>query len=106
MITEFKIFEADEILPAVGDWIIDVSDEYGKIIDILYQVDREWVSANDVKSDYIIKISNKLYIIKYDTNFNNKEKRNKIYHKWRSEIKFFGTKEELHMKIETDKYNL
>jgi len=102
MKTFLQYTKEDETQPQISDWVIDVSDEYGEIINILCLVDHEWLSVNDIKSDYTIKVSKKLYTIKYDTNFNKKDQ----YNAWLSEIKFIGTKKEVEIKIETDKYNL
>jgi len=84
------LFETYNKKPKIGNWIIDKYGNYGEIVDILDWYKNDWVSVKDKDGDgfnfwYDIDLK---YKVQYD------------------EIEEFGTKEEMLIKIQTNKYNI
>ena len=62
----------------------------------------DWVSIKDNPNPKKIGHKNKLYDIKYYTKYNKKSS----YKAWRKEIKVFGTKDEIMLIVNANKYNI
>ncbi len=88
--------------PEIGDWIIDISGEYGIVDDILTYTGRKYVSITQLVNFHRFEKFHKLYSIKYDQKYNKKLE----YLAKLSGIKFVGTKEEVEMQVQANKYNI
>lgn len=79
-----KTFESYMKAPKIGDWVIDTAGEDGQIEHI-----------NDERKPRI------LYHIRYSEHCHKT-----VYVAYLNEIEFIGTKEEVELKIQANKYNL
>jgi len=123
MITQFKIYEnfltsffpkrKDE--PQIGDYVLSEIGNYDipEVIDFIKDNIGQFIILwkEGTSAPYVVKYENipEEYVVEFQHLTYRKEKFKRVENIWRfkrEEIKYFGTKEEMEMILQANKYNL